>query len=295
MSCGIYCIENKINHKKYVGQSIDIKSRWTQHRHTSSLVRDTFLYRAMDKYGVENFDFYILEECQPDELDIKEIYWIATLDTYNYGYNMTLGGSGLAGYKAYNRNCIPKNFGMLSNNIDETVPIIKLDTDYEVLEYYVSVQDCARANGIASTNISKTASGKNNTCHGYIFMYFNDIKDMTTDEIISYRLHQRKNYKWTHPVHEVLTFLGDKENIITIDNEGDLCLDDALSISDNKDGTYTLFVHLANPASIIPYTSSTMKEALKRCNTLYLLDDSICQIIYYHYYLISIPMLLLLK
>ena len=30
----------------------------------------------MDKYGVENFDFYILEECQPDELDIKEIYWI---------------------------------------------------------------------------------------------------------------------------------------------------------------------------------------------------------------------------
>ena len=80
----------------------------------------------MDKYGVENFDFYILEECQPDELDIKEIYWIATLDTYNYGYNMTLGGSGLAGYKAYNRNCIPKNFGMLSNNIDETVPIIVL-------------------------------------------------------------------------------------------------------------------------------------------------------------------------
>ena len=67
----------------------------------------------MDKYGVENFDFYILEECQPDELDIKEIYWIATLDTYNYGYNMTLGGSGLVGYKAYNRNCIPKNFGMV--------------------------------------------------------------------------------------------------------------------------------------------------------------------------------------
>lgn len=31
-------------------------------------------------------------------------------------------------------------------------------------------------------------------------------------------IHQRKNYKWTHPVHEVLTFLGDKENIITIDN-----------------------------------------------------------------------------
>ena len=32
------------------------------------------------------------------------------------------------------------------------------------------------------------------------------------------KIHQRKNYKWTHPVHEVLTFLEDNENIITIDN-----------------------------------------------------------------------------
>ena len=92
---------------------------------------------------------------------------------------------------------------------------------------------------------------------------------------------------------EVKAAAETKENIITIDNEGDLCLDDGLSIRDNKDGTYTLFVHLANPASIIPYTSSTMKEALKRCNTLYLLDDSIP--IFYHYYPINILMLLLLK
>lgn len=149
----------------------------------------------MDKYGIENFDFYILEECEPVELDDREIYWIDALDTYNHGYNMTLGGSGLIGYKAYKRNCIPKNFGLLSNGVDETVPIIKLDTNFEVLDYYVSVQDCARANGIASTNISKTASGKNNTCHGYIFMYFNDIKDMTTDEIIAYRSQQRESHK----------------------------------------------------------------------------------------------------
>ena len=66
-----------------------------------------------------------------------------------------------------------------------------------------------------------------------------------------------------------------KEDILTIDNDGDTCLDDGLSINENSDGTYTLFIHLANPASIIPYVSDTMKEALRRCNTMYLMDDSI--------------------
>ena len=66
-----------------------------------------------------------------------------------------------------------------------------------------------------------------------------------------------------------------KENVLTIDNDGDTCLDDGLSIKGNSDGTYTLFIHLANPASIIPYVSDTMKEALRRCNTMYLMDDSI--------------------
>ena len=66
-----------------------------------------------------------------------------------------------------------------------------------------------------------------------------------------------------------------KEDILTIDNDGDTCLDDGLSINENSDGTYTLFIHLANPASIIPYVSDTMKEALRRCNTMYLIDDSI--------------------
>ena len=31
------------------------------------------------------------------------------------------------------------------------------------------------------------------------------------------KIHTRKNYKWTHPVHEVLTFLNGKENKITTD------------------------------------------------------------------------------
>lgn len=46
----------------------------------------------MRKYGLENFSFSILEECEESQLKEREIYWIATLDTYYHGYNATLGG-----------------------------------------------------------------------------------------------------------------------------------------------------------------------------------------------------------
>ena len=101
--------------------------------------------------------------------------------------------------------------------------------------------------------------------------FYQTKEDVAKDYNVSFILPKVEEYSYFPNGKIDLT----KENIITIDNEGDLCLDDGLSIRDNKDGTYTLFVHLANPASIIPYTSSTMKEALKICNTLYLLDDSI--------------------
>ena len=65
------------------------------------------------------------------------------------------------------------------------------------------------------------------------------------------------------------------QDVLTIDSEEDTCLDDALYIDENDNGTYTLYIHLANPTSIIPYESCTMKEALKRCETIYLLDKEI--------------------
>lgn len=54
-----------------------------------------------------------------------------------------------------------------------------------------------------------------------------------------------------------------------------MCLDDAMSIKRNDNGTYTLFIHLANPTATIPYESNTMHEALKRNHTIYLSNNSI--------------------
>ena len=60
--CGIYCIFNKVNHKRYIGQSVDINARWSKHK--KLLSRKTYngdnhhLTNAWHKYGENNFDFF---------------------------------------------------------------------------------------------------------------------------------------------------------------------------------------------------------------------------------------------
>lgn len=49
-------------------------------------------YKALRKYGVENFTFQIIELCRQDELNEREIYWIKYYDSFNNGYNQTIGG-----------------------------------------------------------------------------------------------------------------------------------------------------------------------------------------------------------
>lgn len=89
---GIYKIENLLNKHCYIGQSIDILRRWRQHR-SDYKVYNTSLYAAFKKYGLENFSFEVIEECKPEELNDKEIYWIQYYDSYKNGYNQTTGGS----------------------------------------------------------------------------------------------------------------------------------------------------------------------------------------------------------
>lgn len=98
---GIYKVTNNINQHTYIGQSINIEQRWKNHLNrafceTGKEYNKT-LYRAMRKYGVDNFSFEIIEECLIEQLNEKEIYWIAFYNSFSDGYNETIGGEGYRG------------------------------------------------------------------------------------------------------------------------------------------------------------------------------------------------------
>ena len=93
----IYKVTNDINEKVYIGQTaFSIEERFAEH------CKDRFqekskhrpLYNAMNKYGIEHFKIEKIEECSAEEANDKEKYWIKYFNSYEAGYNATLGGDG---------------------------------------------------------------------------------------------------------------------------------------------------------------------------------------------------------
>lgn len=105
---GIYRIINKSNGKSYVGKSFDIYSRWRRHftSHKNPREKNLVFSRALNKYGIENFDWtiiLILGDKNDFLLSIMERFFIKefdTLTTNGKGYNETPGGEGHPGKRS---------------------------------------------------------------------------------------------------------------------------------------------------------------------------------------------------
>lgn len=95
----IYKIVNRVNGMIYIGQTRNsINTRFIHHK-SSAKRQKTYLYNAMNKYGVENFTIEQIDTASSiDELNEKEIYWIKKLNTKKpNGYNMVDGGNSVSG------------------------------------------------------------------------------------------------------------------------------------------------------------------------------------------------------
>lgn len=94
--CGIYKITNIETQQCYIGQSVDVSSRWKDHVKGGLGIDASAtnkLYKAMQEYGVWNFTFELLEACPRERLNEKEKFWISLYQSDKYGYNSTKGGS----------------------------------------------------------------------------------------------------------------------------------------------------------------------------------------------------------
>jgi group I intron endonuclease len=105
MLAGIYKITNTKDGKSYIGQAVKLLSRYWKHVSTLRLQkhRNPHLQAAINKFGIENFTFEVLEVLPLDKslLKQREQYWIDYYNTCNnkFGYNMASATEGHLGMK----------------------------------------------------------------------------------------------------------------------------------------------------------------------------------------------------
>lgn len=124
----IYKATNKINGKCYIGRTVKkFEKRKSEHLQESKMDRkNSHFYNAINKYGWDNFDWEIIEECNDENLlREKEIYHIDKNKSNNrtYGYNKLDGGPGRSGYKQ-SENCkkrMRENNPMFDKSVSQKV------------------------------------------------------------------------------------------------------------------------------------------------------------------------------
>lgn len=169
-AAGIYMLTCRINGKRYVGQSINIKRRMNEHKRCKSFA--PVICKAIAKYGWDAFDKTVLEFCPVEELDEKEIHYIAKLKPE---YNLTKGGDSPTGYKhspetkELLKQLAKKQWEDENQQKLFRKPIICLDTG----KIFNSVKSAAASVGVTHSCISMALNGKMKTAGGYRWAYLN--------------------------------------------------------------------------------------------------------------------------
>lgn len=88
--CGIYKITRLKTGEVYIGKSTNVKKRWIEHCKTAlgvGTIAHSILHTTMEKDGIDDFTFELLEEVPKDKLSEREKYWITFYDSKSYGLN----------------------------------------------------------------------------------------------------------------------------------------------------------------------------------------------------------------
>jgi hypothetical protein len=191
--CGIYCIENTVDNKKYIGQSIDIKRRFRSHKSNlrNNKHSNTHLQGAWNLYQEDSFIFYVIEECSECDLDHKEQYYI---DLYNlmddkFGYNFESGGSTSKNLSESTRN----KMSLLKQNLSEevrenmslaqnTIPIYQIDLNGNIINEWRGARTAAKKLNIDQGAIHQCLHHRRRTYYNYIWIFVSEYQDFNIDD-----------------------------------------------------------------------------------------------------------------
>ncbi len=171
---GIYKITNQVNGKCYIGQSQDIYTRFSKHNWSVNDTKDNkILIKAFNKYGIDNFSFDIIEECQIEELDDKEIYYIDKYRSYVgfkdcHGYNATIGGGGIRGYKMSKE--AKQKIGKSNYLVRNPYPVLQYNMAGLFVEEFESILNAHKKTGVGKSGIRACISGTYKTAGGFIWI-----------------------------------------------------------------------------------------------------------------------------
>lgn len=158
----IYCFINKMNNKKYIGQSKNIVKRCSPSNYKGC----TKFYSAIQKYGWDNFYQIILEaNLSLEEANKKEEYYIKKYSTIETGYNLKSGG--------LNHTYSQESKDKMSKSCATKQPIICIETG----KIYESAKAAAKDVNGFDTNIISCCRGKVSSAYKFHWKYVNENKN----------------------------------------------------------------------------------------------------------------------
>lgn len=188
MKSGIYKIENQITKDIYIGSSVHLTNRKSRHFKDlgKNIHHSIILQRAVNKYGIENFIFIVLENCEKEDLLIKEQHYLDTLlPLYNI---LTQAGNSL-GHIVTEKTRVKHKKYALENNVrppestwkEKQQKVYMLDKNsLKILNEFESLSSACRFIGKNETYASTLSSCCNNrrfSAFGYRWVYC--IKDIS--------------------------------------------------------------------------------------------------------------------
>lgn len=185
---GIYKIQNKVNNKCYIGSSIDITNRFYVHlsslRHNKH--QNIYLQNAWNKYGEDNFDVEIIEQCDKCILSEREQYYVDLLGNYNITKEVIRNTpSEESKLKHSNTRKEMHKLGLLSKTVRS---IIQYDLNGNKIKEWESITEASKNLNINQSTILRVLKNTYKQGKGFIWRYLEDkeipIVDFTRKDIV---------------------------------------------------------------------------------------------------------------